>query len=61
MYALDLLDIALVLAQKDPVYEDVATKFFEHFAYIASAMNDQGLWDEADGFYYDVWRHGTGR
>ena len=60
MYALDLLDIALVLAEKDPVYEDVATKFFEHFAYIASAMNAQGLWDEDDGFYYDVWRHGDG-
>ena len=43
----------------DPAYEDVASKFFEHFVYIAQAMNDMGgegigLWDEKDGFYYDV-------
>ena len=37
----------------DPAYEDVATKFFEHFALIAAALNDTGLWDEDDGFYYD--------
>ena len=46
-------------ASEDPAYEDVASKFFEHFVYIASAMNDIGgegigLWDEKDGFYYDV-------
>ena len=37
-------------------YEDMATKFFEHFAYIATAIHDRGLWDEEDGFYYDVLR-----
>ena len=54
MYSLNLLEMALVLAARDPVYEDVATKFFEHFTYIASAMESQGLWDEADGYFYDV-------
>ncbi len=55
-YCLDLLEIAVTLAMHDRAYEDVATKFFEHFTYIATAMNDQGLWDEKDGFYYDVLR-----
>ena len=59
MYCLDLLAIALELASEDPVYEDVASKFFEHFVHIAHAMNDLGgegieLWSEEDGFYYDV-------
>jgi hypothetical protein len=54
MYCLNLLEMALVLARSDNTYEDVATKFFEHFALIASAMDIQGLWDEADGWYYDV-------
>jgi hypothetical protein len=54
MYCLNLLEIALLLAQHDPAYEDVATKFFEHFAYIAKAIHERGLWDDADGFYYDV-------
>jgi hypothetical protein len=53
MYSLNLLEMALVLAAHDRTYEDVATKFFEHFAAIATAMNDQGLWDETAGFYYD--------
>ena len=53
-YALSLLELALTLAGHDDSYEDLATKFFEHFAYIAIAMDDQGLWDEEDGFYYDV-------
>ena len=53
MYSLNLLEIALILAAYDSTYEDVATKFFEHFASIATAMNDQGLWDEEAGFYYD--------
>jgi hypothetical protein len=53
-YALNLLEIALVLAANDPTYEDAATKFFEHFAYIAQALRDQGLWNEEDGFFYDV-------
>ena len=43
-----------MLAEHDEAYEDMATKFFEHFAYIATAMYDRGLWDEDDGFYYDV-------
>lgn len=54
MYCLNLLEIALTLAEHDPTYEDLATKFLEHFAYIAAAMQDQGLWNETDGFYYDV-------
>jgi glycogen debranching enzyme len=59
MYCLNMLAIALELAREDPSYEDVASKFFEHFVYIAHAMDDLGheglsLWDEADGFYYDV-------
>jgi hypothetical protein len=56
MYCLDLLDMALVLATHDPTYEDVATKFFEHFAHIATAAQQQGLWDDADGFFYDQLR-----
>ena len=59
-YCLDLLEIAVTLAMHDRAYEDVATKFFEHFSYIATAMNDQGLWDEHDGFYYDVIRDADG-
>ncbi len=59
MYCLDMLAIAVELAREDPAYEDVANKFFEHFVYISEAMNDMGregvgLWDEQDGFYYDV-------
>jgi hypothetical protein len=57
MYCLNMLKIALELASKvDPIYEDVASKFLEHFLYIAAAMNglgDGGLWDEGDGFFYD--------
>jgi hypothetical protein len=58
MYCLNLLHIALELAQHNHVYEDIATKFFEHFLSIASAINDSGenrlgLWDETDQFYYD--------
>jgi hypothetical protein len=58
MYSLDMLAIALELANDDPVYEDVASKFWEHFIYIAKAMNhlgdDYSLWNEEDGFFYDV-------
>jgi hypothetical protein len=53
-FCLNLLEIALRLAANDDVYEDVATKFFEHFTYIADAMETQGLWDDEDGFFYDV-------
>ena len=62
VYCLSMLEIALVLAHDDPAYEDVAIKFFEHFTLIAEAINDRGLWDEADGFYYDrVRRAGDGQ
>ncbi len=54
MYCLNMLRISLELAQENKVYEDIASKFFEHFLYIANAMNDVGLWDEKDGFYYDT-------
>ena len=59
MYCLNMLAIALELAKEDPSYEDVASKFFEHFVYIAHAMDDMGhegisLWNEEDGFHYDV-------
>jgi hypothetical protein len=59
MYCLNMLAISLELAKTNPVYEDIATKFFEHFLYIADAMNHIGeeevsLWNEEDGFYYDV-------
>jgi hypothetical protein len=59
MYALNLMRIALELAPHNHVYEDIATKFFEHFLHIAEAMSNIGeqgigLWDEADEFFYDV-------
>ncbi|MBI1352360.1 MAG: glucosidase [Actinomycetales bacterium] len=54
MYCLDMLEIALVLARHDSSYEDMTTKFLEHFAYIASAARSSSLWDEEDGFFYDV-------
>jgi hypothetical protein len=60
LYCLSLLEIALVLAREDHAYEDVAIKFFEHFTLIAEAINDRGLWDEADGFYYDTVRRADG-
>lgn len=61
MFCLNMLAIALELAREDSVYEDIATKFFEHFLYIAGALNDiggegVGLWDEEDEFFYDVVR-----
>jgi hypothetical protein len=64
MYCLNMLAIALELARENPAYEGVASKFFEHFVYIAHAIHDLGdegvsLWDEADGFFYDV-LHGDG-
>jgi hypothetical protein len=56
MYALNMLDIALTLAIHDRVYEDIATKFLEHFAYIAEAAYDYDLWNADDAFFYDVLR-----
>ncbi|AMK76521.1 MULTISPECIES: MGH1-like glycoside hydrolase domain-containing protein [Methylomonas] len=66
MYSLNLMRIALELALHDRVYEDIATKFFEHFLYIAKAMSNMGgdqhigLWDEEDQFFYDVLRSPDG-
>ena len=59
MYSLNMMRIALELAKSNDVYEDMATKFFEHFLYIANAMsqmgeNAEGLWCEEDQFYYDM-------
>ncbi len=59
MYTLAMMRIAIELAQHNQVYDDMATKFFEHFLYIAGAMTDMGgrgvgLWNEEDSFYYDV-------
>jgi len=56
MYCLNMMKIALELALENRAYEDIASKFFEHFLYIASATNgdaDTSLWHEEDGFYYD--------
>ena len=56
-YCLNMLQMALTLAENNPVYEDMGTKFIAHFTRIVSAMNDfcgEGLWDEKDGFYYDM-------
>jgi Glycosyl hydrolase family 63 C-terminal domain len=66
MYCLNLLAIALELAHDDPAYEDVASKFWEHFLYIAAAMNNLGndgtcMWSEEDGFFYDVLRKPGGK
>lgn len=59
MYSLVMMAMAIELAKQDRAYEDVASKFYEHFVYISQAMNNAGgegieLWDEDDGFYYDV-------
>jgi len=57
MYCLNMLAIALELARENHAYEDVASKFFEHFVHIAHAMDDMGghtLWNAEDGFFYDV-------
>ncbi len=66
MYCLNMLAIALELAQENPAYGDVASKFFEHFVYICRALNNIGdegieLWNEEDGFYYDVLHLPDGR
>jgi hypothetical protein len=59
MYCLNMLEMALEIAQHNPSYEDVTTKFFEHFVYIAESLNRIGenwtsSWDENEGFFYDV-------
>jgi hypothetical protein len=65
MFCLNLMRIALELASDNPVYEAMAVKFFEHYAYVAGAMKHMGnrpyqLWDEEDGFFYDVLRYPDG-
>ncbi|WP_080240158.1 MGH1-like glycoside hydrolase domain-containing protein [Spirosoma rigui] len=65
MYALNMMRIALELAAHDDVYDEMATKFFDHFLYIAGAMTsigtaNMGLWDEEDGFFYDQIRMSDG-
>lgn len=65
MYALNMMRMAMELAQHYEVYEDMAIKFFEHYLYIAEAMESfgdekQGLWNEEDGFFYDVLQFSNG-
>jgi hypothetical protein len=59
LYCLDMLEIALILAVHDPVYQDIAVKFSEHFALVADALDS--LWDEQDGFLYDHLRLPSGQ
>jgi hypothetical protein len=66
MYCLNMLTIALELGQSNPAYQDLATKFFEHFVYIGAAVNrlddhSRGLWREEEGFYFDELRLRDGR
>lgn len=66
MFCLNLMRIALELARENRVYEGLAIKFFQHYTYVAAAMKHMGnrdyqLWDEVDGFFYDVLRYPDGR
>ncbi len=66
MFCLNLMRIALELAKENRVYESLATKFFQHYTYVAAAMKNMGnrdyqLWDDQDGFFYDVLVHPDGR
>ena len=61
MFSLNMMRLSLDLATEDPVYQDLANKYFEHFLYIAGALHnvrndDISLWDEDDNFYYDMFR-----
>ena len=59
LFSQNMLELAFELAAHDPIYEDMVVKFVEHFCYIAAAMNrpgSEGMWDEEDGFYYDLLR-----
>jgi hypothetical protein len=65
MFCLNMMRIALELAKENPVYEGLATKFFQHYVYVAAAMTHMGnhsvaLWDDGDGFFYDVLRYPDG-
>ena len=66
MYCLNMLSISVELGLNNPAYQDLATKFFEHFVYIGAAVNrvgqhDKGLWDETEGFYFDALKLADGR
>jgi glycogen debranching enzyme len=54
MYCQNMLEMAVELAREKPIYEELAIKFYEHFLWIAHALQTSGLWDEEDGFFYDV-------
>ena len=54
MYALNMMDMAIEIAKQDIAFEDTATKFFEHFVYIAEALNSHTMWHEEDKFFYDT-------
>jgi Glycosyl hydrolase family 63 C-terminal domain len=61
LFSQNMLELALILAEKDPTYEEIALKFIQHFFFIAGAMDkvgqsDDDMWDDEDGFYYDVLR-----
>jgi len=59
LFSQNMAELAVELAVHDRTYEDMVVKFAEHFAYIAAAMNrpgQEGMWDEEDGFYYDLLR-----
>src|SRR5262249_10606354 len=65
MFCLNMMRIALELAKENPAYESLAIKFFQHYTLIAHAMKHMGgrdyqLWDEKDGFFYDVLRYADG-
>jgi hypothetical protein len=64
MFCQNMLEIAIEIASEDRAYDDLAVKFIEHFLWIAKALNhvgESGMWDEEDGFYYDVLRLPDGR
>ena len=63
-FSQNMAELAIILAGHDPVYDEMAAKFSEHFLWIASAMNqpgEDGMWDEEDGFYYDILRTPDGK
>jgi hypothetical protein len=66
LFSQNMLEMAVEIAAQDPNYEEMVFKFIEHFYFIALAMNqpgneDEGMWDEEDGFYYDILRLPDGR
>ncbi len=64
LFSQNMAELAVVLAGHDPNYDEMAAKFVEHFLWIAAAMNqtgEEGMWDEEDGFYYDILRTPDGK